>query len=72
MPDPPTYPGTPRWVKVSAMIVIVLVLLFGALKLFGVGGGHGPGRHAPSGEAAGQAPPSLVVENRAPQEAGRG
>ena len=72
MDEPPSYPGAPRWVKVFAIVVIVLVLLFGGLRLFGVGGGHGPGRHAPSGDAGGQAPPLGVVEDRAPPEGGRG
>ncbi len=39
------YPGMPRWVKVSGIIVIVLVLLVVILLLTGVGGDHGPGRH---------------------------
>lgn len=41
-------PSTPRWVKVSGIIAIVLVLLFVILKLTGVGGDHGPGRHMQS------------------------
>ena len=45
-PDPGTPPGTPRWVKVSAIVVIGLVLLFVILHLTGnspVGmGGHAP------------------------------
>lgn len=72
MAEPPSYPGTPRWVKVFAILVVVLVLLLGGLMLFGVGGEHGPGRHAPSGDAGVQAPPSLVMESRAPPEGGRG
>jgi hypothetical protein len=72
MANRPPYPGTPRWVKVFGIIVIILVLLFGGLKLFGVGGEHGPGRHAPSGDAGGQAPPSGVLGDRAPPEGGRG
>jgi hypothetical protein len=72
MAEPPPYPGTPRWVKVFAIIIIVLVLLFGGLKLFGIGGEHGPGRHALSGAIGSQAPPSLVMENYAPPEGGRG
>ncbi|MCF6111017.1 MULTISPECIES: hypothetical protein [Mesorhizobium] len=47
MADPPDYPGTPRWVKVSGIIVIALVLVIAAL-FTGVGGPHGPGRHLPS------------------------
>ena len=44
------YPGTPRWVKVSGIIVLVLVLLVVGMTFAG-GGGHGPGRHMPSGAA---------------------
>jgi hypothetical protein len=35
----------PRWVKVAAITVGLLVLLFVVLQLTGVGGEHGPGRH---------------------------
>jgi len=41
-------PSTPRWVKISGIIVIALVLLFVILKVIGIGGNHGPGRHIPS------------------------
>jgi hypothetical protein len=43
-------PGMPRWVKVSGIIAIVLVVLFILVLL--VGGGHGPGRHTSSGDPA--------------------
>ena len=52
MADRPPYPGTPRWVKVSGIIALVLVLLF--LGLHFAGGGpmrfmqHGPGGQMPS------------------------
>lgn len=36
--------GTPRWVKTSGIIVIVLIVLVGIMML---GGGHGPGAHMP-------------------------
>ncbi len=39
--------GTPRWVKVFGIVVLVLVVLFAVLQLTGVAGRHGPGRHAP-------------------------
>jgi hypothetical protein len=55
MADQPPYPGTPRWVKVSGIIVIAVVLMI-VIILAGVGGGHGPGRHVPSGDP----PPSSV------------
>ena len=53
-------PGMPRWVKVSGTIVIALVLLFIILKLTGIGGKHGPGRHIPGGE------PAKQIEQEAP------
>jgi acetyltransferase/esterase len=42
-----SYPGTRRWVKVSGIIALALVLLVGAgiMLLTGVGGRHEPERH---------------------------
>ena len=48
-PDGGSTTGAPRWVKVSGVIVLVLVVLFVVLKLTGLGGEHGPGRHSPGG-----------------------
>ena len=45
MADRPAYPGTPRWVKVSGIVVLVLVLLAVVIMVTGVGGQHGPWRH---------------------------
>ncbi|WP_351231356.1 hypothetical protein [Streptomyces sp. NPDC002133] len=42
-------PGTPRWVKVSGIIVGALILLVVILKVTGLGGEHGPGRHMGAG-----------------------
>jgi hypothetical protein len=39
--------GTPRWVKVFGIIVLVLVLLVAIIIATGLGGEHGPGRHLP-------------------------
>jgi hypothetical protein len=59
-------------VKVFGIVVIVVVLLVAAVLFIG-GGEHGPGRHAPSGDAGGQVPPSGVMEDHAPPEVrGRG
>jgi len=60
MPDSPPYPdtgdatglggdresgsGTPRWVKVLAIVALILVLLVVVMLLISPGG-HGPGRH---------------------------
>ena len=38
-------PRAPRWVRVSAIIAGILILLVVIVMLTGVGGGHGPGRH---------------------------
>lgn len=46
-----TPPGMPRWVKVSAIIVGVLVMLVVAVKIVS-GGEHGPGRHTGSGDTS--------------------
>ena len=46
MANPQPDNGTPRWVTVVGIIVIVVVLL--AVVMFLIGGGMGPGMHAPS------------------------
>ena len=61
-PSPASTAGTPRWVKVFGVIVIVLVLLVAVLLLTGVGGLHGPARHIPTGDALGQGTPSSVTD----------
>jgi hypothetical protein len=40
--------GTPRWVKVSGIIALVLVVLVVVMLI--VGRGHGPGRHTRGGD----------------------
>lgn len=52
MADSPRYPGIPRWVKVFGIIGLVVVLLVIILLFTRGPGGHGPGRHLSSGEAA--------------------
>ena len=42
-------PRMPRWVKVSAVVLGVVILMFVILQLTGVGGNHGPGRHSGAG-----------------------
>lgn len=59
-------PGTPRWVKVFGIIVIILALLVGIIMFTGIGGQHGPGRHMPSGDAGRQISLSSVRENYTP------
>lgn len=36
---------TPRWVKVLAVIGVLLLVILVVLLVTGRGGGHGPGRH---------------------------
>ena len=69
MADPPTNPdagtdpddfvptGAPRWVKVSGIIAIVLMVLV-LVVMLASGGRHGPGRHLRSGDGGGHGPPS--------------
>lgn len=39
------YPGVPRWVKVTGIVALALVVLAVVVAL-ALGGDHGPGRHA--------------------------
>lgn len=43
--DQGTPPRMPRWVKVAAITVGLLILVFLILQLTGIAGEHGPGRH---------------------------
>lgn len=52
-----TPPGVPRWVKTAAIITGILIVLFVVLALAGMGGEHGPGRHASGADA----PPAGVT-----------
>lgn len=40
-----TPPRMPRWVKIAAIVVGVLILVFLVLQLTGIAGQHGPSRH---------------------------
>jgi hypothetical protein len=71
MANRPPYPGTPRWVKVFGIIVIVVALLVAAVMFIG-GGEHGPGRHTQSGDAGGQVAPSGTTDAHPPPAGGRG
>lgn len=54
-PHDPTPPPRPRWVKVSAIIVGIVVA---ALLVLALTGDHGPGRHLPGGgDGEGHTPP---------------
>jgi cytochrome b561 len=59
-------PGMPRWVKVTAIVVGVLVLLFLVLQLTGVAGQHGPGRHLSDGPAPAAVVGATAVEGALP------
>lgn len=61
--SPDSRPHTrPRWVKVS-IIVGILVLLVVILALTGVlGGQHGPGRHLPGARGADTSFPSVTED----------
>jgi len=68
MGNRPSYPGTPRWVKATGIVVILLILLVAIMLL----SGHGPGRHISPGNTEGQVPPSSFMEAHAPPEGYRG
>ena len=70
MADPPPYPGTPFWVKVFGITVIVVILLF-VIMLF-TKGPHRPGLHTSFGGPGGYTPPSSVTDAHTPSEGGRG
>jgi hypothetical protein len=65
MPDRDPAPSTPRWVKISLIIVMVLVLAFVILNLAGVGGEHGPRRHSGGGNEAEARTPLTWVSQHA-------
>ena len=55
-PQPDT--GTPRWVKMSGIVGVVVLLV--VIVLLVSGGEHGPGRHLPSDD------PTPLLEQGAP------
>lgn len=50
------YPGTPRWVKASGIVVLALILLLVAATALGLHKPGGPGGHMPFG--GGDTPPA--------------
>jgi len=64
-PDPelPAPPGTPRWVKVSAVIGLVLVAVVVVVLATGGPGEHGPGRHSGGDD---DSPPAGIPEGHEP------
>lgn len=57
--------GMPRWVKVSLIVGLALVLLFVLAQVTGLGGDHGPGRHGPGRHGAGSETRSSIVHEGA-------
>jgi len=60
MVDPAPYPGMPRWVKISGIILGVMIVLAVILMATGIGGPHGPGRHLSPADTGSQTPPAAV------------
>lgn len=63
MTDQPSYPGLPRWVKISGIVVLVLVMLVAIIVAFDIGGQHGPdqfgpGRHGSFDNTGDETPPT--------------
>lgn len=66
MPELPSYPGTPRWVKTTGKVALVLVGLAVLLMIFG-GGQHGSWRHFSTGGGTGVANPAVAAPDAATQ-----
>jgi ABC-type transporter Mla subunit MlaD len=54
--EPPKTEGTPRWVKVFAIVALAVIVLVVVLLVVGKGG-HGPSRHT-------GAPPAVAYAQR--------
>ena len=48
-PSPQPAYRTPRWVIITGIVALVLILLVIIVIATGLGGEHGPGRHNPTG-----------------------
>ena len=44
-PESNGYPGTPRWVKVTGIALLAILLIAAFIVISGLGGPHGPQRH---------------------------
>lgn len=53
-------PGMPRWAKVVGLVILVAALVLVAVLALG-GGGHGPARHASTGEPGDTAPAAAAL-----------
>ena len=51
-----TPPGLPRWVKLAAIVVGLLLLIVVILQLTGLAGEHGPGMHSSLEQSPAAAP----------------
>ncbi len=61
------YTGTPQWVKVFGITALIVVLLIVILMFTGVGGEHGPSRHAPASVTQDQTPPADLSGHTPPE-----
>ena len=57
LPNNHEEPGTPRWVKISAIMAIVLVVLVVVM----MAAGHGPWRHMPGMAGMDEHPPATSL-----------
>lgn len=55
-PEPESFTGAPRWVKVLGALVLAVVVVLLVVKLMGGGAGHGPDRHL-----SGDPPAALAI-----------
>lgn len=66
-------PATPRWVKVSGVVAVIVIALVAVMLATGGPGEHGPGRHSggdgdrpPAGIPKDHVPPSDLPEGHEP------
>ena len=66
--DAPRPPGLPRWVKVSGVVGIAIIVLLVVLLVTGGPGEHGPGRHTGGSDDA----PAVEGDHRPPADTPEG
>ena len=64
--------ATPRWVKGFAILILALAVVAAIVVATGLGGDHGPGRHAPAPAASPAGSPAPAPSGHGPPPGGHG